>query len=228
MGRKRTYDYVKEFSKDRQKPKQDLDEIMRRYYRWKMEPKTRNFDDFWLFVNEVFRNQRGLLRTFNGTSFEEHICNLIGHQFPHIKERCFWGKDPNDERAGKVKIRLDVSSGKRRFSRKFDIAVYGVVTKPVCLIECKTFANELDSLALAQLCKLHNFSQIHVYHVTHLITEWDLKNGLKEFIDYATSNVSNFHHFKIGNLVWDSEGPKEGSTSLDGIDKFLNDFQNRI
>lgn len=125
-------------------------------------------------------------------------------------------------------MRLDVSSGKHRFSRRFDIAVYDGVIKPVCLIECKTFANELDSLALAQLCKLHDFSQTHVYHVTHLITKWDLKNRLKEFIDYATSNVSNFHHFKIGNLIWDSGGPKEGSASLDEIDEFLNDLRNRI
>ena len=186
------------------------------YNEWKTEKSTSHFDYFWLEVNRSISRSR--LRVFNGTSFEEHVYESIRDRYPNLEGTCFWGLDQDPIKRRKVRLSLF-----RGLKHKFDIAIYETNRNPTCLIECKTFPNYIEILGLAALSELPVFNQTNVFYVTHLITAWDLRNGLREFISERTSGIRNFHFFKIGSLIWTPNQAQLATvkTKLDQTEEFL-------
>ncbi|KPV62202.1 MAG: hypothetical protein AOA65_1973 [Candidatus Bathyarchaeota archaeon BA1] len=55
---------------------------------------------------------------------------------------------------------------------------------------------------MATFCKLPVFQEMHIFYLTHLLTVWDLEHKLTDFVKKETSDIPNFHFFKIGGLIW--------------------------
>ena len=216
---KQTKDYLDRLLNDADADTRES--ILDLYNKWKSEKSISHFDHFWMKVNKNFSRSR--LREFNGVSFEEFVYESIRSHHSNLKERSFWGLDPDPSKRKKVKFQIF-----RGLKHKFDIAVYGVKGNPAILIECKTFPNYIEILGIAKLGKLPVFQQAHIIYVTHLMTSWDLENGLREFILENISEIRNFNFYKIDNLVWTNKDPLLYSEGLDQEKGFLQSFNSKL
>lgn len=209
------------------------DKIKKLYQEWQRDKSTDSFDFFSVEVNKHVK--RGCLRDFNGTSFEEHVYNLITSklQKSHI-QKCFWVKEDVKNRREKTNLSLF-----KNLNYKADLSIYdGDNCKPMCIIECKRFLSYLDMLLFASFKSLPAFKKVHVFHVVNLYRSWDLTSGqealkddIKKYIQYLQTINPRYHFFKIGNQMWHGKNKNKlpiHQGEYDETLKFIKQLKNLI